>query len=104
VPADSAKFTGVQSLVKQVSETTDHVDILFANAGATWGAPFDDVRPLPPNPTCYLGCKKYWECSKIERLQNMSHTFPQPSQDPHTIRSKISADSLSSIQMRRLRR
>jgi len=42
VPADSAKFTGVQSLVKQVSETTDHVDILFANAGATWGAPFDD--------------------------------------------------------------
>jgi len=25
-----------------VSKTTNHVDILFANAGATWGAPFDD--------------------------------------------------------------
>jgi NAD(P)-dependent dehydrogenase (short-subunit alcohol dehydrogenase family) len=42
VPADSAKFEGVESLVKQVAETTDHVDILFANAGATWGAPFDE--------------------------------------------------------------
>lgn len=42
VPADSAKFSGVQSLVEQVRQTTDHVDILFANAGASWGAPFDD--------------------------------------------------------------
>jgi NAD(P)-dependent dehydrogenase (short-subunit alcohol dehydrogenase family) len=29
--------------VKEVSKETDHVDILFANAGATWGAYFDDV-------------------------------------------------------------
>jgi NADP-dependent 3-hydroxy acid dehydrogenase YdfG len=28
-------------LVKEVSKTTDHVDILFANAGATWGEKFD---------------------------------------------------------------
>jgi len=42
VPSDSAKFSGVQDLVKQVSATTDHVDVLFANAGATWGARFDD--------------------------------------------------------------
>ena len=42
VPADSAKFEGVQHLVKEISRTTDHVDILFANAGATWGASFDD--------------------------------------------------------------
>jgi NADP-dependent 3-hydroxy acid dehydrogenase YdfG len=27
--------------VKEVSKTTDHVDILFANAGATWGQEFD---------------------------------------------------------------
>lgn len=31
----------MKSLVEQVSRTTDHIDILFANAGATWGAPFD---------------------------------------------------------------
>jgi len=41
VPADSAKIEGVQHLVDEVGKTTDHVDILFANAGATWGAPFD---------------------------------------------------------------
>jgi len=41
VPADSAKFEGVEHLLKEVSKTTDHVDILFANAGATWGESFD---------------------------------------------------------------
>ncbi|KAK0124462.1 hypothetical protein ONS95_009415 [Cadophora gregata] len=41
VPADSAKFEGVEHLVREVAKTTDHVDILFANAGATWGEEFD---------------------------------------------------------------
>jgi NAD(P)-dependent dehydrogenase (short-subunit alcohol dehydrogenase family) len=41
VPADSSKFEGVEYLVKEVAKTTDHVDILFANAGATWGERFD---------------------------------------------------------------
>ncbi|KAL2038598.1 hypothetical protein N7G274_008646 [Stereocaulon virgatum] len=41
VPADSAKVADVEGLVKKVEETTDHVDILFANAGATWGEKFD---------------------------------------------------------------
>lgn len=41
VPADSATIEGVDSLVAQVKKTTDHVDILFANAGATWGESFD---------------------------------------------------------------
>ena len=41
VPADSAKIEGVEHLVKEVSKTTDHIDILFANAGATWGESFD---------------------------------------------------------------
>lgn len=27
--------------MKEVRKTTDHVDILFANAGATWGEEFD---------------------------------------------------------------
>lgn len=42
VPSDSATLEGVQSLLAQVKKHTDHVDILFANAGATWGAPFDE--------------------------------------------------------------
>ncbi len=41
VPADSATIQGVEQLVRAVSATTDHVDILFANAGATWGEAFD---------------------------------------------------------------
>ncbi|KAI9810084.1 MAG: hypothetical protein M1827_006695 [Pycnora praestabilis] len=41
VPADSAKVEEVERLVAEVGKTTDHVDILFANAGATWGEKFD---------------------------------------------------------------
>ena len=41
VPADSAKYADVEALVNKVMETTDHVDILLANAGATWGEKFD---------------------------------------------------------------
>jgi NAD(P)-dependent dehydrogenase (short-subunit alcohol dehydrogenase family) len=41
IPADSAKVEGIQHLVNEVSKTTDHVDVLFANAGATWGEAFD---------------------------------------------------------------
>jgi len=41
IPADIAKISEIERLVAEVSKTTDHVDILFANAGATWGAPFE---------------------------------------------------------------
>ncbi|KAI1079321.1 hypothetical protein F5B20DRAFT_544502 [Whalleya microplaca] len=41
VPADSATASGIESLVAQVGAHTAHVDILFANAGATWGEAFD---------------------------------------------------------------
>ncbi|KAH7141229.1 hypothetical protein B0J13DRAFT_54059 [Dactylonectria estremocensis] len=41
VPADSATVEGVEALVAQVKKHTDRVDILFANAGATWGESFD---------------------------------------------------------------
>jgi NAD(P)-dependent dehydrogenase (short-subunit alcohol dehydrogenase family) len=43
VPADSSKVSEISRLVAEVSKHTDHVDILFANAGATWGAYFDEV-------------------------------------------------------------
>ncbi|GAB7349736.1 hypothetical protein MBLNU459_g0471t1 [Dothideomycetes sp. NU459] len=41
VPADLSKVSEVERLAAEVGKQTDHVDILFANAGATWGAPFD---------------------------------------------------------------
>ncbi|KAF1947558.1 bile acid 7-dehydroxylase 1/3 [Clathrospora elynae] len=43
IPADSSKFSEVVRLVQEVEKHTDHVDILFANAGATWGSYFDQV-------------------------------------------------------------
>lgn len=41
VPADSSKVSEIEKLVKEVQKHTDHVDILLANAGATWGEKFD---------------------------------------------------------------
>ncbi|KAL2195068.1 hypothetical protein P885DRAFT_41485 [Corynascus similis CBS 632.67] len=41
VPADGATLEGVRHLLAQVSAQTDHVDVLLANAGATWGEAFD---------------------------------------------------------------
>lgn len=43
IPADSSKISEIERLVNEVHKHTDHVDILFANAGATWGSPFDKV-------------------------------------------------------------
>lgn len=43
IPADSSKVSEIERLVKEVEKHTDHVDILFANAGATWGSEFDKV-------------------------------------------------------------
>ncbi|SPQ21276.1 e3f90228-45da-4159-9dc7-a946738a9f95 [Thermothielavioides terrestris] len=41
VPADCSTLAGVRDLVAQVSAQTSHVDVLLANAGATWGEAFD---------------------------------------------------------------
>ncbi|GJC88771.1 rhamnolipids biosynthesis 3-oxoacyl-[acyl-carrier-protein] reductase [Colletotrichum liriopes] len=41
VPADAADIKGVEHLVAEVKKHTDRVDVLFANAGATWGEAFD---------------------------------------------------------------
>lgn len=37
IPADSSKVSGVEHLVAEVCKHTDRLDILVANAGATWG-------------------------------------------------------------------
>ncbi|KAH8908944.1 NAD(P)-binding protein [Coniochaeta sp. PMI_546] len=41
VPADASTLAGVEHLVAEVKKHTPHVDILLANAGATWGEAFD---------------------------------------------------------------
>lgn len=42
VAADSSTTDGVNSLLEAVSAKEDKIDILLANAGATWGAPFGE--------------------------------------------------------------
>ncbi|KAI5293165.1 hypothetical protein KEM52_005781 [Ascosphaera acerosa] len=41
VPADSGKVADIERLVEEVKKTTDRVDILLANAGATWGVAYE---------------------------------------------------------------
>lgn len=37
IPADISKVSEIERLVAEVQKTTSYIDILFANAGATWG-------------------------------------------------------------------
>jgi NAD(P)-dependent dehydrogenase (short-subunit alcohol dehydrogenase family) len=57
VPADGSKVAELDRLVAEVSKTTDHVDVLFANAGATWGAPFDEYPEQAFNKVMDLNVK-----------------------------------------------
>ena len=41
IAADVGRREEVTKLVEAVKQHTDHVDILVANAGATWGGPFE---------------------------------------------------------------
>ncbi|KZM27905.1 uncharacterized protein EKO05_0006757 [Ascochyta rabiei] len=43
IPADSSRVAEIERLVAEVRKHTDHVDVLFANAGATWGSEFEKV-------------------------------------------------------------
>jgi NAD(P)-dependent dehydrogenase (short-subunit alcohol dehydrogenase family) len=43
VPGDSSTVEGIQELVNQVKKTTDHVDILVANAGGTSSASIENT-------------------------------------------------------------
>ncbi|KAJ4309512.1 hypothetical protein N0V94_008896 [Neodidymelliopsis sp. IMI 364377] len=44
VPADSSKVSEIERLVREVGKHTDRVDVLFANAGATWGSRFEETE------------------------------------------------------------
>ncbi|KAK6362577.1 hypothetical protein TWF730_000034 [Orbilia blumenaviensis] len=49
IPADISKQEEITRFVKEVQKDVDHVDILIANAGATWGAPYGSWK------------KEYWD-------------------------------------------
>lgn len=80
VPADGSKIAELDRLVAEVSKTTDHVDILFANAGATWGAPFDEYPENAFSKVMDLNVKGvFYTVQKFAPLLQKKATLEDPS-------------------------
>lgn len=63
--------------MKEVEKHTDHVDILLANAGATWGAPFDEhpenafAKVMDLNVKSVFVCIQKYASSDLSRSEHM---------------------------------
>ncbi|KAF2165135.1 hypothetical protein M409DRAFT_24524 [Zasmidium cellare ATCC 36951] len=80
VPADLSKPGEVERLVKEVEKHTDHVDILFANAGATWGEEFDKHPENAFQKVMDLNVKSVFVCAqKFAPLLRKRGTIQEPS-------------------------
>ncbi|KAK4948087.1 hypothetical protein LTR10_013141 [Elasticomyces elasticus] len=80
VPADCSMVSELDRLAAKVAETTDHIDILFANAGATWGAPFEKTAPDTFSKVMDLNVKSvFYTVQKLEPLLKKNATNGDPS-------------------------
>ncbi|EXJ83404.1 gluconate 5-dehydrogenase [Capronia coronata CBS 617.96] len=80
VPADASKISEIERLAAEVAKTTDHVDILFANAGATWGAPFEKYPEDAFSKVMDLNVKSvFYTVQKFESLLRKNATTANPS-------------------------
>ncbi|KAF2769425.1 gluconate 5-dehydrogenase [Teratosphaeria nubilosa] len=80
VPADLAKPGEVERLVKEVEKHTEHVDVLLANAGATWGAPFDEHPESAFQKVMDLNVKSVFVCTqKFAPMLRKRATLDDPS-------------------------
>ncbi|KAK0285208.1 hypothetical protein LTR35_005410 [Friedmanniomyces endolithicus] len=80
VPADLAKAGEVERLVGEVEKYTDKVDILFANAGATWGAAFDEHPESAFEKVMKLNVQSVFVCcQKFAPLLRKAGTLEDPS-------------------------
>ncbi|KAK0312998.1 hypothetical protein LTR01_002662 [Friedmanniomyces endolithicus] len=80
VPADLAKAGEVERLVGEVEKYTDKVDILFANAGATWGAAFDEHPEGAFEKVMKLNVQSVFVCcQKFAPLLRKAGTLEDPS-------------------------
>merc|ERR1712072_1083208 len=80
IPADLAKSSEIERLVKEVEKHTDHVDILLANAGASWGAPFDEHPESAFEKVMDLNVKSVFVCTqKFAPLLRKRATLEDPS-------------------------
>lgn len=70
----------IERLAGEVGKTTDHVDILFANAGATWGAPFETHPDSAFQKVMDLNVKSvFYTVQKFEPLLKKRATIDDPS-------------------------
>ncbi|KAJ5578466.1 uncharacterized protein N7459_007430 [Penicillium hispanicum] len=80
VPADSARMDELDRLAAEVRKTTDHVDILFANAGATWGEKFDTHPEKAFSKVMDLNVKSvFYTIQKFTPLLTARATLEEPS-------------------------
>ncbi|KAK3072637.1 hypothetical protein LTR53_006452 [Teratosphaeriaceae sp. CCFEE 6253] len=80
IPADLAKVSEIERLAKEVEQHTDKVDILFANAGATWGAAFDEHPENAFAKVMDLNVKSVFVCcQKFAPLLRKAGTQDDPS-------------------------
>ncbi|KAJ5490983.1 Rhamnolipids biosynthesis 3-oxoacyl- reductase [Penicillium diatomitis] len=80
VPADSSRVEEIERLAAEISKTTDHVDILFANAGATWGEKFDTHPDKMFSKVMDLNVKSvFYTIQKLAPLLQAKATLEDPS-------------------------
>jgi NAD(P)-dependent dehydrogenase (short-subunit alcohol dehydrogenase family) len=80
VPADSSKVSEIERLAAEVAKSTDHVDILFANAGATWGEKFETHPDSAFQKVMDLNVKSvFYTVQKFEPLLKKKATTDSPS-------------------------
>jgi NAD(P)-dependent dehydrogenase (short-subunit alcohol dehydrogenase family) len=69
IPADLSKIDEIDRLAAEVGRTTGHVDILLANAGATWGERFETHPPQAFGKVLDLNVKSvFYTVQKFEPL------------------------------------
>ncbi|KAJ5798700.1 uncharacterized protein N7503_006205 [Penicillium pulvis] len=80
VPADSSNMAELDRLVAEIGKTTDHVDLLFANAGATWGEKFDTHPEKMFSKVMDLNVKSiFYTIQKLTPLLTAKATLENPS-------------------------
>ncbi|KAL4895742.1 hypothetical protein BDV59DRAFT_199727 [Aspergillus ambiguus] len=80
VPADNSRMEDLDRLVEEVKKTTDHVDILFANAGATWGEKFESYPEKMFSKVMDLNVKSvFYLVQKFAPLLTAKATIEDPS-------------------------
>lgn len=80
IAADSSKVSEIERLVAEIKKTTDHVDILFANAGATWGEKFETHPESAFSKVMDLNVKSiFYTVQKFEPLLRVKASKADPS-------------------------